>query len=144
MLASWPRVFVSGVVWALVYNLVWGLAWFTLMRREWVAATAGRQTMPWNTIWLVWGVVSIVLGIASMAYVRNRAASARAGVRAVFAASGVLWVPLTLGMVTWAQQASVSFLVAWLDSFVNLLALLAGSLAGLGVQRAAFFGERPA
>ena len=128
--ANWRRVLVSGVVWALVYNLVWGIAWLTFMRRKWLAATASRQSMPWAAIWIVWGALSILLGLASMAYVRNRAVDTRGGVQAALAAAGVVWVPLTAGMVIWAWQASVSSRVAWLDSFVNFLALLAASVIG--------------
>src|ERR671924_1153169 len=131
MLASWPRVLASGVVWAAVYNGVWGLAWFTLMRGEWIAATAGRQSMPWNAIWIVWCLLSILLGVASMAYVRNQTGGGRGGVRPALGAVGVVWGPLTLGMVVWAWQAAVPLRVAGLDSFVNLVALLAGSGAGL-------------
>lgn len=126
---------VSGVVWAVVYNLVWGLAWFAFMRQEWAAAAGSGSSMPWNTIWIVWCMLSILLGVACMAYVRNRIAGARAGVRATLAAAGAVWVPLTAGMVIWAWQVSVSLRVASLDSIVNLVALLAGSFAGLWVQR---------
>jgi hypothetical protein len=36
----WMPVLGGGLLWALVYNLVWGVAWFTLMRREWLNAVA--------------------------------------------------------------------------------------------------------
>src|SRR5262245_34502973 len=114
---TWLRVIVSGVVWALVYNLVWGVAWFTFMRRTWVAATTSAP-MPWDVIWIVWSLLSILLGVSCMAYVRNHpTAAARGGVRASIIAAGAVWVPLTLGMVTWAGQAGIASRVAWLDSF---------------------------
>lgn len=39
------RVIGAGVLWAVVYNLLWGTAWIAFMRREWLAAMAawGRQ-----------------------------------------------------------------------------------------------------
>ena len=30
--AGWPRIVASGALWATVYNLVWGVAWFAFMR----------------------------------------------------------------------------------------------------------------
>jgi len=68
--SNWFRVLASGVVWAAVYNLIWGLAWFLWMRREWLTATAAsNHAMPWKEIWIIWGVFSLPLGIVAMAHI---------------------------------------------------------------------------
>ena len=118
----------GGVVWALVYNAVWVLAWLAFMRAEWFGT--GARTEPWGIVWTVWTVLSLVLGISLSAYLATRPR------RAAVSASIVLWVPLTLGMVAWASQTSMSLRVAILDSLVNLVALLVASLTTAAVLRA--------
>ena len=127
---KWPRLLAGGVVWAAAYNLIWGLAWFLWMRREWVAAMAViNRTLPWQDIWIIWGVFTLPLGVVAMAYVAKRApATPRA--RASISAALAIWLPLTAGMAAWGWHVSVSFRTFGLDSIVNLVALLAASLTG--------------
>lgn len=49
------RVTMSGLLWAIVYNALWGVAWFTFMRDEWRNAfTAVGQPLAWTPrVWLV-------------------------------------------------------------------------------------------
>ena len=127
---KWPRLLAGGVVWAAAYNLIWGLAWFLWMRREWLAATAAiNRTFPWKEIWIIWGVFTLPLGVVAMAYVAKRAPPMpRAS--ASIAVSFAIWLPLTLGMAACGWQPSVSFRTIALDSIVNLGALLLATLAG--------------
>ncbi len=128
--SNWHRVVASGAVWAAVYNLIWGLAWFLWMRREWLAATAAiNHALPWKEIWIVWGVFALPLGIVAMAYIANPARAASRS-SASIASAFAIWLPLTLGMAVWGWQVSISFRTVLLDSIVNLVALLMASLAG--------------
>ena len=143
-MASWPRVVSSGVVWAVIYNLVWGLAWFTFMRGAWFSATAAiSQALPWTVIWTVWLVLSLPLGLVSMAYVRTRSAVDPVA-NAALAAAFVLWLPLTVGMAVWGWQASLPAPIIAEDSAVNLVALVAASLAGGWAQRVVLNRQRTA
>src|SRR3989304_5179437 len=46
---NWPRVVASGALWTMVYNFVWGAAWFAFMRREWIDAMAAiERPMPFT------------------------------------------------------------------------------------------------
>ena len=124
------RVVAAGALWAVVYNLVWGVAWFAFMRGEWLDATAAlNQSMPWTEIWVVSVALTLPLGVATMAYVVGRARTGEAP-RAALAASLALWVPMTMGMAGWGWYESLSLRILMLDSAVNLLAIGAGVLAG--------------
>jgi hypothetical protein len=126
----WARVLAGGALWALVYNLTWGVAWFAFMRQEWLAAvTAIGQSLPFTPrFWIVWVMLTLPFGLAIMAYVLapERSASAQ---KAAIAAALACWVPLTVGMAVWSWQESLPVRVIVMDSAVNLAAVLAASVA---------------
>ncbi len=123
------REVAAGVLWAAVYNSVWGVAWFAFMQREWLDATAAlKHGMPWTEIWLVSVVLTLPLGVATMAYAARRA-------RAALAAALALWLPMTLGMAGWGWHESLSARILVLDSAVNLFAIGAAVLVGAGWHR---------
>lgn len=126
---NWPRLVASGALWAVVYNFVWGAAWFAFMRREWQDAPAALgRGMPWPAeVWFIMAVLSLPIGVAIMAYAASRAPSvARV---AVYAAVAV-WVLMTMGMAGWGWSESYSLRILILDSIVNLVAMVAAALAG--------------
>jgi len=131
---NWRRVVASGALWALVYNLVWGLAWFAFMRTEWHRAVAViRQPSPWTAeVWFLWVVLTAPMGVAIMAYTAGRARPANA---AAVTATAVLWLLLTVPMGVYSLSQSLPMRVIALDSSVNLVALAAASLAGAWSQR---------
>lgn len=124
---------VSGLLWAMVYNLLWGAAWFAFMRREWTrAAEVLGESMPWTAeVWLVWIVLTVPLGSAMMAYV----ASTNFSPRNVVVPSTAVWLLLTTGMVTWGLTESLSLRVLALDSAVNLVAMTIASIIAASVLR---------
>ena len=123
-------VLLAGLVWAIGYGLVWGLAWFGFMRAAWFGALAsGNREMPWAEVWTVWAVLNLPLGVATVAYLGRRGPAA-SGRKTIVAAVLVLWVPMTIGMMTWAWYESLSQRVIAIDSAVNLAALAVASLAG--------------
>ncbi len=128
---SWMRVIAAGAFWAVVYNLVWGVAWFVFMRREWHNAFAAiKRPMLWTPdIWISWIAITLPIGVALVAYARNPARSMSRPKAAVYAAVP-LWLLMTLGMAVWARQESLSIRIIALDSIVNLVAMVAASLAG--------------
>lgn len=130
----WPRVVASGALWAVVYNFVWGVAWFAFMRSEWMDAVAAiRQPLPWTAeVWFLWVTLTLPIGVAIMAYAAGRPRSTPK--TAAWAAVGV-WLPMTLGMAVWAWQESLPMRVILLDSAVNLVGMVAASLAGAWSQR---------
>jgi len=132
----WPRVVASGALWATVYNLVWGVAWFAFMRSEWLdAMSAIEQPTPWTAeVWFLWATLTLPIGVAIMAYAADRPHSATK--IAVYAAVG-LWLPMALAMGVWAWQESLPTRVIALDAAVNLFAMVAASLAGGWSERKA-------
>jgi len=132
----WPRVVASGALWMVVYNLLWGAAWFRFMEREWreAAAAIGRPQPFGAEVWFVMIALSLPMGVAIMAYTAGRPRSAqKSGLKATLA----LWVLMTMGMAGWGWQESLSVRVIALDSIVNLAAMAAASLAGVWSQREA-------
>ena len=134
---SWPRALAAGVLWAVVYNLVWGVAWFAFMRREWLDAMAAiKQPLPWTPeVWVVWLALTLPIGVATMAYVLRHGRSTVV-LRDALAASLAVWVLMTMGLAGWGWQESLSFRIIAMDSTVNLVCVVAASLAGGLSQRA--------
>ncbi len=128
---SWMRVIAGGALWAVVYNLVWGVVWFVFMRREWGDALAAiNRPLLWTAdVWIPWIALTLPIGVAIVAYAANPARSVAAAKAAVYAGT-TLWLLMTLGMATWGWQESLSIRVIALDSIVNLIAMLSASLAG--------------
>jgi hypothetical protein len=77
---SWMRVTAVGALWAVVYNLVWGVAWFVFMRREWRDAFAAinRPLLFTSDIWIFWMALTLPIGVAIVAYAANPARSVSA------------------------------------------------------------------
>ena len=129
------RVLVAGLLWALVYSLVWGVAWFAFMRSVWYSALAdGNREMPWTEIWSTWAVLNVPLGMATAAYLRPRGRVAPES-RALIAVVLVLWVPMTVGMTGWAWFESLSLGMIAIDSAVNLVGLAVASVLARAVVR---------
>ena len=97
---TWLRILSGGVAWAAVYNAAWGLAWLGFMRHEWArAATLSGSAMPWTTdFWIIWIPLTVPFGVAISAYLNTDSRRESLLVASV-AASLVMWVPGTLGMV---------------------------------------------
>ncbi len=131
---KWRRIVASGALWTLVYNLVWGLAWFAFMRREWEQAVAAiRRPLPWTAeVWFLWAVLTVPMGVAIIAYSASRARSSTA---ASVLAALLVWLLLTIGMAVHCLSQSLSVRVIALDSAVNLAAMVAASFAGAWSQR---------
>jgi ABC-type dipeptide/oligopeptide/nickel transport system permease component len=112
-----------------VYNLAWGVAWFAFMSKEWLDAMAAiRRPAPWTAeVWFLWVVLTLPIGVAIVAYAASRARSVS---KTAVSVSVAVWVLMTLGMAGWAWQASLSMRVIALDSTVNLVSMVAASLAG--------------
>ena len=121
-------------MWTLVYNFVWGVAWFVFMRQEWEEAVAAiGRTSPWTAeVWFLWVLLTVPMGVAIMAYASSRAPSIY---MAAASAAAAVWLLLTLAMGAYSLSQSLSIrVIAW-DSFVNLVGVLAASLAGAWSQR---------
>ena len=129
-------VLAAGLLWAIVYSLVWGVAWFAFMRSAWYDALAdGNRQMPWTEIWTIWAVLNVPLGIATAAYLRHRERVAPES-KVLVALVLVLWVPMTVGMAGWAWSESLSLALIAIDSAVNLVGLAIASLLARGIVRA--------
>ena len=135
---NWPRVVASGALWTVVYNLVWGVAWFAFMRGEWLdAAAAIRRPLPWTAeVWFLWVVLTVPIGVAIMGYTASRARSAPARKSALYPVLS-LWGLMTMGMAGWGWQESLPMRVMAMDSTVNLVGMVAASFAGEWSQREA-------
>lgn len=126
------RTLFAGLIWAALYNAVWGLAWLAFMRREWtLAASSTGHAMPWTPkFWLVWVPLTLLFGFAIAAYL-NGASQRERALQSAVAATLILWVPGTMAMALW----SFTVRIIVLDSAVNLLALaLASIVAGWSVS----------
>ena len=117
-------------MWTLVYNLVWGVAWFAFMRQEWEAAVATiRRPVPWTAdVWFLWVVLTVPMGMAVMAYAASRP---RSTTRTAATAALGIWVPFTVGMTAYGLSEALSARVLVLDAVVNLVGLIAASVAGV-------------
>lgn len=119
------RLLAAAALWAVAYNLVWGIAWFAFMHREWLEATAAiERPLPWTPpFWIAWVMLTLPIGVAVVAYGVGRARSVGA------TAALAVWAILTAGMASWGWRTGLSRRVLALDSVVNLVALLTASLA---------------
>lgn len=135
------RVTMSGLLWAIVYNALWGVAWFTFMRDEWRNAfTAVGQPLAWTPrVWLVWMGMTVPLGVALMAYAQGHAS------RRFFALRGTaaLFLALATGMTVWGVHESLSYRVLALDALVNVIAMPGASIIAAASLRATLSRQSP-
>lgn len=129
----WLHNVSAGAVWMLVYNCVWGLAWFGLMRSEWErAALASGRRMPWTPdVWIFWILLTLPIGMAIMAF---SAGHEQRTPRAALTAGAAVWSLLTIGMVGFGWAEGLSIRVLLLDSVVNLIGIVAASLISAWMQ----------
>src|SRR5437879_8676826 len=115
------RVIAGGALWAVVYNLVWGVAWFVFMRGEWRDAfTAINRPLIFTAdIWIFWIALTLPIGVAIVAYAANPARSISAPKASVYAGM-TLWLVMTVGMATWSWQSSLPIRIIALHYIVNL------------------------
>jgi hypothetical protein len=134
---SFMRVIAGGALWSAVYNLVWGVAWFTFMREEWRLAFASiKRPLPFTAdVWILWIALTVPIGVAIVAFAADPERSIPAS-KAIAYADATLWVLMTIGMAAWALQASLPIRIVALDSIVNLVALMVPALfIGAWTQR---------
>ncbi len=126
---SWSRVLAGSALWAVVYHLVWGVAWFAFMHREWeVAATAVGRPMPMTAeVWIITGILTLPLAAVILKYASD---PARSALKASLHASAAMWAILTVAMAILCMQRSFSARIIVADSVINLIAMLAASVAG--------------
>lgn len=122
------RMVARGVLWAVLYNFGWGVAWFAFMRAEWrAAATAVGRAMPWTAdVWIIMGILTFPLGAAIVAYA---ASPERPKLKSALYASVAMWAVLTVGMAISCRQFSARVIA--LDIGVNLIAILAASIGSV-------------
>jgi hypothetical protein len=127
------RIAVSGLVWAAVYNALWGVAWFTFMRHEWQTAFAviGRPLAWTADVWFVWVIVTPPLGAAVMAHAGSGPRRLLLALRGAL----LLFVLFSLGMTIWGVQESLSPRVLVLDALVNAVSMPIASLAAVAALR---------
>ena len=125
---DWPRVVASGALWMVVYNLVWGIAWFSFMRHEWNEAVDSIGIpSPWTAeVWFLWVVFTFPIGVAIAAHAATQASFAA---KPALYAAAALWLMMTVGMAVWSVAEKLPIRVIAIDSAVNLIGMLAGSLA---------------
>ena len=127
------RVVAAGALWTLVYNLVWGVAWFAYMRKEWEDAVAAiGRPLPWTAeVWFLWVILTIPIGAAIMWHASSTSGSRYA---AALSAGAAVWLLFTLPFGAHSFSQSLSVRVITLDSSVNLVASIAASIAGAWSQ----------
>jgi hypothetical protein len=123
------RVIVGGALWAVVYNLVWGVAWFVFMRREWRDAFAAiNRPFPFTAdMWIFWIALTLPIGVAIVAYAANPLRSISPSKATVYAGMA-LWLVMTAATAIWFWQNSLSLHIIALDSIVNLVAMMVPAL----------------
>lgn len=123
------RLLLRGVLWAAVYNGIWGIAWFSFMRREWQTAFAAvGQPLAWTAeVWLVWIVITLPLGVAIALYADGSTFRLQASMKSALA----IFVVFALGMTVWGLTKSLSLRVLALDALVNAVAIAVASLAAV-------------
>lgn len=125
---KWRLIVSLGALWAVVYNVVWGVAWLAFMRREWEDAFMSiHKQMPFSAeVWFAWALVTVPIGCAVMRFAAGPGRTPRKD--SLLASAGV-WLIFTLGMAGWGVGDDLPSRVVVLDSVVNLLALMAAAFA---------------
>lgn len=131
-LRTWRSAVAAGATWALVYNLVWGGAWYLFMRAEWTAATAAvHRDMPWTSgAWHAWVLATVPLGIGIMGYAQERPSP----YRGALVSGVVIGMFFQVALAVYARSEGLAWRVILLDSGVSLSAVCAAGLAGAWVR----------
>lgn len=125
---DWRGVAAAAALWMIAYCLVWGLAWLVFMRREWTDAVASiNRQSPWTAeVWFMELVFTFPMGVAISAHAASQKSLT---LKTAMYPAVALWMMMTVGMAIWSAQEGFPLRVIVLDSTVNLVAMLAGSLA---------------
>lgn len=112
----------------IAYCAVWGFAWLVFMRREWTEAAASiHRHSPWTAeVWFMELVFIFPMGAAISAHAASQKSLT---LTTAMHPAVAVWMIMTLGMAIWSGLEGSPLRVIVLDSTVNLVAMLAGSLA---------------
>lgn len=100
---NWSRVVLGGVLWVVVFNVLWIAAWFLFLRSEWMSVYAALGH-PWPqgietlALWLLLTFVGGVLTIWAYAAIRPQYGP---GPQTAAGVGVVLWVLSGLGPTVW-------------------------------------------
>lgn len=128
------RITASGLLWAAVYDAVWGIAWFMFMRAEWQAGfqVLGKPMLWTPELWAIWVIVTVPFGIAVAAYTVGR----RPALRAWLMASFVMWLFVAGGSDLAFLQMFIPSRTIVFDTLVNLVSMTAAAFAATRFPRA--------
>src|SRR5947209_18542755 len=91
---NWLRTAARGVLWAVVYNLLWVAAWFAFKRKEWLDAVAASSPLPLTPeVWFLRAALTLPIGAPILAYPETHL---RATPKAGYATMD-LWLRMTVG-----------------------------------------------
>jgi hypothetical protein len=132
---TWRRVGLAGVLWAVVYDMVWATAWLAVLRDKWTTAVAAAgRPMPWTLgVWLLWMAISLPIGISIMTHA---ASNPRGTLKAAVSASPIVALLISGGTTVAFIRESLPADLVVLDGVVNVAGmLLAAWVASLSLRR---------
>lgn len=130
---NWSRVVLGGVLWFVVFNVLWAAAWFLFLRREAIPVFQQlnrplQETPEWRVFWLV---LTLVLGIFSIWFYAAIRPRYGPGPKTAAIAGFALWLfgwllPRLPG--SWQLQLPARFVA--LDVVAALVAIGVATLVG--------------
>lgn len=129
---NWARVLLGGVLWFIVFNVLWSAAWILYLGKDVLAAFRALNRPFELTAWVAFGLaVTLVVGIFSIWF--YAAIRPRYGLGPKTAARAGLAVWLAVNLVPtlwWGWLVQLPTRLVALDVVTNLVAIVAATLAG--------------
>jgi hypothetical protein len=132
---NWQRVFLGGLIWALVFNLVWAASLVLFGRAQWIAAyeAVGRHAPPLTAQFVVsFIVLTLLVGIFAVWFYAAIRPRYGAGPKTAACAGVALWViGYLLPTIAWvALLLPLRTRVVVSASATALVAMVLATLAG--------------
>lgn len=131
---SWGRVVVGGVLWFVVFNVLWAAFWFLFLRSAWVSAFEAATKRPWletpqwRALWLILTLLAGVLYIWLYAAIRLRYGP---GPRTAAVAGVVVWLIGSLfPTLVWGFQLQLPLGLIAEGAVGGLVAVVVATLVG--------------
>lgn len=130
---NWSRVFLGGLLWSVVYNVLWTAAWYLFLQGEWTPAleALGRRFPETPAFFVFFVFATLVLGVFSLWFYAAIRPQYGPGPKTAAGAAVSLWlVAALIPSIAWALVLQLPLRLVVTSVAASLVGTVAATLAG--------------